>query len=170
MPSLSLASLIGRLTIDEKNGAIVAVRWADDPYGEPTRLLIEAGRQLEAYLGGRLKSFDLPLAAAGSPFEHRVWAAMCAIPYGQTRTYGELAQITDSGPRAVGRACGRNPIPIIVPCHRVLARGGMGGYSGGAGLPTKQKLLTLEGAIPNAAELPLLRSPERPSRQPALSA
>jgi methylated-DNA-[protein]-cysteine S-methyltransferase len=76
---------------------------------------------------------------------------MRAIPYGETRTYGDLAHATDSGPRAIGRACGRNPIPIIVPCHRVLARGSLGGYSGGAGLPTKQWLLGLEAELRKAA-------------------
>ena len=72
---------------------------------------------------------------------------MQGIPYGETRTYGDLAHTTDSGPRAVGRACGRNPIPIVIPCHRVLARGGLGGYSGDGGLATKQRLLALEGAL-----------------------
>jgi len=152
MPSLSLRSPIGQLTIDEKGGAIVAVRWADDAAGSNgSPLLDEAARQLAGYFAGRLTAFDLPLAAAGSGFEQRVWAAMRAIPYGQTRTYGELALATDSGPRAVGRACGKNPIPIIVPCHRVLARGGLGGYSGGAGLATKQWLLALESGLRKAA-------------------
>lgn len=169
MPSLSIPSPIGRLTLDEKAGAIVSVRWADDPYGEPTALLIEAARQVEAYFAGRLRLFDLPLAPAGSAFEKQVWAAMCAIPCGQTRTYGEIAEATDSGPRAVGRACGRNPIPVIVPCHRILARGGMGGYSGGAGLPTKHFLLTLEGALAAEAQLPLLRPAHSGEARPAAS-
>ena len=76
---------------------------------------------------------------------------MQTIPYGQTRCYGDLAQMIGSAPRAVGGACGKNPIPIIVPCHRVLARGGLGGYSGGAGLPTKQFLLGLESRLRKAA-------------------
>jgi len=151
MPSLSIPSPIGQLTIDAKNDAIVAIRWADDPFGEPDPLLREAARQLGAYFAGRLSRFELPLAAGGTPFEQRVWAAMCAIPPGQTRTYGELAEALDSGPRAIGRACGRNPIPIVVPCHRILARGGLGGYSGGKGLPTKQFLLDLEAGFAKAA-------------------
>src|SRR4051812_32592758 len=99
MPSLSIASPIGRLTIDEHAGAVTGVHWADDPYGEPNELLAEAARQIEAYFAGRLTDFDLPLAARGSPFEQRVWAAMRAIPFGQTRSYGELAETVDSGPR-----------------------------------------------------------------------
>ena len=95
----------------------------------------------------RCSDFDLPLAPAGTAFEGRVWAAMQAIPYGETRCYGDLAEATGSAPRAVGRACGKNPIPIVVPCHRVLAKTGLGGYSGDGGLVTKQRLLALEGAL-----------------------
>jgi methylated-DNA-[protein]-cysteine S-methyltransferase len=151
MISLCIDSPVGQLTIDEENDVIVAIRWADDPAGNGSPVLGEAARQLAAYFDGRLRQFDLPLAASGTEFERRVWAAMQAIPYGETRTYGYLAHATDSGPRAIGRACGRNPIPIIVPCHRVLARGGLGGYSGGAGLPTKQWLLGLEAELRKAA-------------------
>jgi len=146
MPSLSVPSPVGQLAIDEQDGTIVAIRWADNPAGNGSSLLSEAARQLEAYFAGDLTEFDLPLAPAGSDFEKRVWAAMQAIPYGQTRSYGDVAHEIDSGPRAVGRACGRNPIPIVIPCHRILARTGLGGYSGGSGLPTKQHLLSLEGA------------------------
>jgi methylated-DNA-[protein]-cysteine S-methyltransferase len=151
MQAISISSPIGQLTVDSKDGAIASIRWADDPFDEPDALLREAARQLQAYFAGRLTQFDLPLAAKGSAFEQRVWAAMRAIPCGQTRTYGELAETLDSGPRAIGRACGRNPIPIVVPCHRILSRGGLGGYSGGAGLPTKQFLLDLEANLARAA-------------------
>jgi methylated-DNA-[protein]-cysteine S-methyltransferase len=144
MPSLAIPSPVGQLTIDESGDAIVAIRWADAPAGNGSPLLDEAARQLAAYFDGRLNRFDLPLAPSGTGFDRRVREAMQAIPYGETRTYGDLAHATDSGPRAIGGACGRNPVPIIVPCHRVLARGGLGGYSGGAGLPTKQWLLALE--------------------------
>lgn len=151
MPSLSVSSPVGQLTIEEANEAIVAIRWGKGEPSNGSPLLSEAARQLEAYFAAGLTHFDLPLLPAGSPFERQVWAAMQAIPYGETRTYGELAHTTDSGPRAVGRACGRNPIPIVIPCHRVLARGGLGGYSGGAGLPTKQQLLSLEARLRKAA-------------------
>lgn len=147
MPSLSMPSPVGQLTIDEADGAVVAIRWADGPAGNGSPLLAEVARQLEAYFAGRLSRFDLPLAPSGSPFETRVWAAMQAIPYGATRCYGDLAASVGSAPRAVGRACGRNPIPIVIPCHRVLAKGGLGGYSGEGGLATKQRLLALEGAL-----------------------
>jgi methylated-DNA-[protein]-cysteine S-methyltransferase len=144
MPSLSIPSPIGQLTIDELDDAIVAISWADAPSGNGSLLLAEAAQQLAAYFDGRLSRFDLPLMPAGSPFETRVWSAMQAIPYGETRCYGDLAEAIGSAPRAVGRACGKNPIPIVIPCHRVLAKAGLGGYSGAGGLATKQRLLTLE--------------------------
>ena len=148
MPSISAPSPVGQLVLDEAGDAIVAIRWAgaqdDGMVGNGNPLLAEAARQLEAYFAGRLNRFDLPLAPSGSPFENRVWAAMQTIPYGETRCYGDLADAIGSAPRAVGRACGRNPIPIVIPCHRVLAKSGLGGYSGAGGLTTKRHLLALE--------------------------
>jgi methylated-DNA-[protein]-cysteine S-methyltransferase len=146
MPSLAIPSPLGTLKIDESDGRIVAIGWAEGPSGNGSPLLAEAARKLAAYFAGRLSRFDLPLAPEGSPFETRVWAAMRQIPYGETRSYGDLAAAVASAPRAVGRACGRNPIPIVIPCHRVLAKGGLGGYSGQGGLATKRHLLALEGA------------------------
>ena len=150
MPSLSIPSPIGHLTIAEAGDAIVAIRWADASddraAGNGSPLLAAAAAQLDAYFAGQLTRFDLPLAPSGSPFETRVWAAMGEIPYGETRCYGDLAVMIQSAPRAVGRACGRNPIPIVIPCHRVLAKTGLGGYSGSGGVATKRHLLALEGA------------------------
>ncbi len=151
MPSLSISSPVGALTLEEEDGAIVAISWGKDGLSNGSPLLTEAARQLDAYFAGELTDFDLPLAPAGSPFEQRVWAAMQTIPYGQTRSYGDLAGAVGSAPRAVGRACRKNPIPIVIPCHRVLARGGLGGYSGEGGLVTKERLLALEGALRKAA-------------------
>jgi methylated-DNA-[protein]-cysteine S-methyltransferase len=147
MNSLSISSPVGNLVIDESEEAIVAIRWADEPAGNGSELLSEAARQLDAYFAGRLTDFDLPLSPAGSDFEARVWTAMQQIPYGETRCYGDLATAIASAPRAVGRACGKNPIPIVIPCHRVLGKGWMGGYSGSGGLTTKKALLALEGAL-----------------------
>ena len=151
MPSLTISSPVGHLTIEEEDGAIVAIRWGDGRRSNGSTLLAEAARQLDAYFAGRLSEFDLPLAPAGSRFEQRVWAAMQTIPYGQTRSYGDLAHMIGSAPRAVGGACGKNPIPIVIPCHRVLAKAGLGGYSGEGGLVTKERLLALEGALRKAA-------------------
>ena len=148
MPRISLDSPLGRLSLFEENGAITAVDWGGKRWaGLPSPLLLEAKRQLGAYFSGKLKCFDLPLAPAGPAFELRVWQLMRDIPYGETRTYGDLANQLDAAPRAIGQACGRNPIPILIPCHRVLAADGLGGYSGGKGLETKRRLLMLEGAL-----------------------
>lgn len=145
-------SPVGRLAIEAQLDAVTSVRWAGS--GEQARdapaspLLDEAARQLDRYFAGRLKRFDLPLAARGTDFQKSVWALMREIPFGGTATYGGMAMALGSGPRAVGTACGRNPIPIIVPCHRVLGSGGKeGGFSGGRGLPTKRQLLALEGVV-----------------------
>lgn len=148
MPRLSLDSPLGRLTLFEENGAITALVWGGKSAGRPSRLLANAKRQLGAYFAGRRKAFDLPLAPEGSATEQRVWAAMAEIPYGETRSYGALARTLKLSARSVGRACARNPLPILLPCHRVVGAGGeLGGYSGGAGTETKRKLLQLEGAL-----------------------
>jgi methylated-DNA-[protein]-cysteine S-methyltransferase len=143
----SLSSPVGMLTLAEEDGAIVSISWGGEAGRNGSPLLAEAAQQIEAYFAGELDAFDLPLRPAGSGFEQRVWAAMRRIPYGKTQCYGELAAAIGSAARAVGGACGRNPIPIVIPCHRVLAKAGLGGYSGRGGLATKQTLLSLEGAL-----------------------
>ena len=149
MPRLSLESPLGRLSLFEEADAIASLDFGGKrSTGEPTRLLLAAKRQLDAYFAGKLTAFDLELAPSGSPFELRVWQLMQDIPYGETRSYGELAAALAAAPRAIGQACGRNPLPILIPCHRVLAaNGALGGYSGGKGVDTKRRLLILEGAL-----------------------
>jgi len=147
MPQLSLHSPVGDLTISSEDEHIVAVDWGWGRDQSDNALLRTARDQLDAYFDGQLQDFDLPLAPVGTPFDRRVWRGMCAIPYGATQTYGELAARVDGIARAVGVACGRNPIPIIIPCHRVLAGDGLGGYSGNGGVETKIALLRLEGAL-----------------------
>ncbi len=109
----------------------------------------EAARQLEAYLADPAFEFDLPLETPGSDFRQRVWQAIKAIPQGEVRTYGELARVLSSGPRAIGQACGDNPVPIVVPCHRVVAASGaLGGFAhnrSGMMLDVKRWLLDHEG-------------------------
>jgi methylated-DNA-[protein]-cysteine S-methyltransferase len=103
---------------------------------------------LERYFAGELAVFDLPLAPAGTAFQRRVWRAMGAIPYGETWSYGALARQVGSAPRAVGQACARNPIAIVIPCHRVVgADRRLTGYSGGGGVATKARLLALEADV-----------------------
>ncbi|MFA6009106.1 MAG: methylated-DNA--[protein]-cysteine S-methyltransferase [Desulfobacteraceae bacterium] len=102
--------------------------------------------QIEAYLKGELKRFDLPLHLSGTPFQKSVWSELIKIPFGETRSYQDIAKAvgSPSASRAVGSACGKNPVPIVVPCHRVITKsGGLGGYSGGLGI--KKTLLKIEG-------------------------
>ncbi len=137
---------MGDLTLSEEDGALVAIDWGWVEAQDPTPLLAEARRQLQAYFDGDRLSFDLPLAPAAPPYQRRVWQALCEIPPGTTRSYADIARAVGGSPRAVGGANGRNPIPIVIPCHRVVATTGIGGYSGGDGLPTKRFLLALERA------------------------
>jgi len=146
---LSFPSPVGTLTAFSVNDHLSVLEWGRAPAADkPAAPVLEKARnQLNAFFDGKRQRFELPLAPAGSDFQQQVWHAMCAIPYGETRTYGELADELASSARAVGTACGKNPIPIIIPCHRVMGTGGqMTGYSGGAGVETKVQLLRLEGA------------------------
>jgi methylated-DNA-[protein]-cysteine S-methyltransferase len=148
MPHLALATPLGDVTLFEEEDALVAIDWGHAAGERTTPLLIEARRQIEAYFVGDLREFDLPLAPYGTAFQRRLWNELQRIPYGHTASYGDIAHRIDSGPRAVGGACGRNPLPVVIPCHRVLASGKkLGGYSGMDGLNTKRFLLRLEGAL-----------------------
>ncbi len=145
MPQLSLHTPLGEVTISEDGGAIVALDWGRGRDQEATPLLRQARDQLQEYFDAKRMSFDLPLAPVGSAFQKRVWAALCAIPLGETRSYADIARAVGSAPRAVGGANGANPIPLFIPCHRVIAAdGSLGGYSGGDGPATKRYLLDLE--------------------------
>ena len=148
----TFSSPIGPLTLHAENGAITGVWMEDDPHlaerRDDTPPLEDARRQLEAYFAGELRDFDLPIAPAGSQFQLRVWEELRAIPYGETISYGELARrVGDPGAaRAVGLANGKNPLPVIVPCHRVIgADGSLTGFGGG--LDRKRRLLELEAGI-----------------------
>lgn len=145
MPQLSLHTPLGEVTISEDGGAIVALDWGRGRDQQATPLLRQARDQLQEYFDAKRMSFDLPLAPVGSDFQKRVWAALCAIPPGETRSYADIARAVSSAPRAVGGANGANPIPLFIPCHRVIAAdGSLGGYSGGDGPATKRYLLDLE--------------------------
>lgn len=151
MPARLLDTPAGPVLVVESAGTIAEIRFATgtERDRDDTPLLRRTERQITEYFAGTRRQFDLPLAPARTGFQARVRAAMQAIPYGQTRSYGELAHGAGGGPRAIGQACGANPLPLVVPCHRVVASNGLGGYSGGKGLATKRFLLALEGnAIP----------------------
>ena len=146
MPQISFTTPIGPLALFEADDAIVALDWGWLPDNEDSPLLLRARQQLEEYFDGKRKVFDLPLSPHGTPFQRKVWAGLQDIPFGETLSYGQLAEKLGTAPRALGGACGRNPIPVIIPCHRVLAaNGSLGGYSGIDGIETKEFLLRLEG-------------------------
>lgn len=150
MPQLSLHTPLGEITVSEEDGAIVSLDWGRGSDQEATPLLCEARDQLHDYFDGQRLTFQLPLAPHGTPFQRRVWDALTRIPPGETRSYLDIAREIASVPRAVGQANGRNPIPILIPCHRVIAAtGALGGFSGGDGPPTKRYLLDLEARALN---------------------
>ncbi len=159
MSALSMHSPLGPLTVAEEDGAIVALDWGWSPDSEETGLLCLVRSQLGEYFDGMRQSFNLALAPRGTPFQRQVWARLMDIPYGQTESYAGIARVTDSGPRAIGTACATNPIPILIPCHRVVGRdGALTGYSGGDGIGSKQYLLRLEGWAPAPAQTASLLS------------
>jgi methylated-DNA-[protein]-cysteine S-methyltransferase len=148
-------SPIGELRLVERDGEVTQIEFSPfrDGDGRPRGelddthpVLVEVARQLTAYFAGELTDFDLPLAPAGSDFQQRVWKELQTIAYGETASYGEIALrlgMTNAASRAVGLANGRNPIPIVIPCHRVIgANGTLTGYAGG--LERKQLLLGIE--------------------------
>ena len=146
MSTRAIETPIGPLTLEADENAVTAIRFSAGGAQDASPLLDAAEAQLREYFAGARRTFDLPLAPHGTAFQQRVWAALRTIPYGETRTYGELAAAIDSpnASRAVGMANHRNPIPIIIPCHRVIgANGTLTGYAGG--LEIKRRLLALEG-------------------------
>ena len=149
---------LGRVVLAAReDGALTALRFAERfevpaQWRRRDAVFDEARRQLDAYFDGRLRRFDLPLAPQGTDFQQRCWAVLRGIPFGETISYAEQARRLGSprAARAVGQANGANPLPVIIPCHRVVAAdGGLGGYTGG--LHIKRFLLALEGALPAEA-------------------
>lgn len=149
MNARTIETPIGPLTLEADENAVTAIRFGAGTAQGVSPLLDAAEAQLREYFAGMRRVFDLPIAPHGTAFQQRVWAALRTIPYGETRTYGELAAAigNPSAGRAVGMANHRNPLPIVIPCHRVIgANGTLTGYAGG--VETKRKLLALEGVAP----------------------
>jgi len=145
MPSLTIDTPTGAFTVAEVDGAITEAGWKGGGV-EETPVLIEASAQIAAYFARTLQNFDLPLNVSGSALQKSVCDAMIAIPFGETRTYGDLAKELNAPAQAIGQACGGNPIPLIIPCHRILGASNLGGFSGTGGVETKVALLKHEGA------------------------
>ena len=145
MSALTADSPLGRITLVEEDGAITALDWGGEG-ADHTPVLDEAQRQLAAYFAHQLTEFDLPLAPDVSANQQRFLDALLAIPFGETKTYGEIAKETGLSAQAAGQACGANPIAIVIPCHRVIGTGNLGGFSARGGIETKVALLKHEGA------------------------
>ncbi|MDO8863375.1 methylated-DNA--[protein]-cysteine S-methyltransferase [Haliea sp. E1-2-M8] len=154
MNRLTIDSPLGPLQLVSDGSHLTAINFPGQYSGEqdsasPDSVLRSARSQLGEYFAGRRQRFELPLAARGTAFQESVWQALAAIPWGEVRSYRDIAYAIGkpSAVRAVGAANGRNPLPIVVPCHRVIgADGSLTGFGGG--LPLKVKLLTLEGSYP----------------------
>lgn len=144
LKSGTLATPLGPVSVTEQAGRITGLDWRAAPF-EGSPLITEALAQIRAYFDRRLTAFDLPLDF-GSGFAEQVRRAMYAIPFGETRTYGELARALGAPAQVIGQACGANPIPILIPCHRVLGAHSLGGFSARGGVETKVWLLRHEGA------------------------
>ncbi len=145
MPQLTVQTPTGPLTLTEQDSALTRVTWGGQARDD-TPLLRRAAAQIIEYFQGTRQAFDLPLHVTGSDTQARICAAIAAIPFGETRTYGALSRALDLPAQAVGRGCGGNPLPVVIPCHRVLGATGLGGFSGGTGVETKVWLLKHEGA------------------------
>ena len=155
--TLPMDTPVGRLVLESDGDVLVGI-WLPSPSKssrssrsdghDAPPVLKDTATQLDEYFARERTEFDIPMDLDGTEFQKEVWAELARIPYGETISYGELARRVGrpKGPRAVGQANGKNPIPIIVPCHRVLASNGIGGYGGG--LPMKRTLLAVEGVTP----------------------
>lgn len=136
----------GPVTLVERDGLLVGVEWRVPEVAGQSALLDEGLRQLAAYFDGRLRQFDLVMDW-GTGLNAAVRRAMAAIPYGETRTYGDIAKAVGAPAQVVGQACGANRLPILIPCHRVTGTGWFGGFSAPGGVETKAALLRHEGAL-----------------------
>ncbi|QDW67355.1 methylated-DNA--[protein]-cysteine S-methyltransferase [Luteimonas granuli] len=162
IPFLRMDTPIGTLTLAADDHGLLRIDFpppcqahvGDDWQEGGNAVLAEAQRQLQEYFAGKRQRFDLPLSPRGTEFQRTVWTTLAAIPYGDTWSYRDLARQIGrpTATRAVGAANGRNPLPIVLPCHRVIgADGSLTGFGGG--LPTKRFLLELEGALPTGSGL-----------------
>ncbi len=142
----SLHNTFGWFSLVEEKGQITQLLWEDRNAGFRSDVLKEGLNQLDAYFAGKLTRFDLPLAPNGTDFQQQVYRVMQDIPFGEVLTYGEVAKKLGVPAQPIGQACGSNPIPVIIPCHRIVGTGNLGGFSGLGGVEMKVQLLRHEGA------------------------
>jgi methylated-DNA-[protein]-cysteine S-methyltransferase len=152
MASISFTTEIGEITLFCKGDCLTQLVIGTTPPAHSLEIedtlelqtLLKAKAELIDYFSGKQHHFTLKIAQTGTAFREQVWALMRTIPFGQTLSYALAAKLLNTSPRALGGACGANPLPILTPCHRIVGSTGLGGFSGGAGLATKSWLLTHE--------------------------
>jgi len=142
----ALDTPLGPIWVEAQGSSLTASGWGDADRAPSAPLLVEALAQLAAYFNGTRSTFDLPLAHGRKGLQADVLEALRAIPQGETRTYGDLSRTLGAPAQAIGQACGANPLPILIPCHRVLSSTGLGGFSAPGGVEAKVWLLRHEGA------------------------
>lgn len=157
MPQLSLHTPIGPVTVSAEDAAIVALDWGWGRDQDPTPLLLQARDWLQAYFDGEVRPMDLPLAPFGTAYRRRVWETILGIPCGAAWSYRRVAEDAGGSARSIGMAMATNPIPLLIPCHRVVGSGAggrmlIGGYSGGEGIETKRFLLDHEARLAGHAD------------------
>jgi methylated-DNA-[protein]-cysteine S-methyltransferase len=167
LPQLSLHTPIGPITVSAEEDEIVAVDWGWGRDQDPIPLLLRAKAWLQAYFDGEIGPMTLPVRPYGTSYCQKVWVTIGMIPPGSTWSYQAVAEVAGGSPRSIGGAMASNPIPILIPCHRVVGRGPngratIGGYSGGEGIQTKRFLLDLEcrAASPNPDPARATESPD----------
>lgn len=141
-----LQTPVGPVSVWEENDAVVKVGWSPVTAGEGSSTLDKALEEIEQYFASELQEFTVSLSLQGTDFQKSFLQALVDIPFGETRTYGDISKQLGVSAQAIGQACGANPVPILIPCHRVLGADGLGGYSGEGGIETKVRLLKHEGA------------------------
>jgi methylated-DNA-[protein]-cysteine S-methyltransferase len=141
-----LSTPTGPFWVEAQDGVIIKAGWGDAPTETDNPILTLALSEIAAYFAGTVTRFTVPLHSGATGFQAQFHQALIAIPFGETRTYGQLAKQLGTPAQAIGQACGANPIPLLIPCHRVLGANSLGGYSGAGGVETKVALLRHEGA------------------------
>ncbi len=140
---LSFRTVLGIITLESHEGCITSLSFRETEQRDESPVLLDAEQEIAEYLKGERKKFTVPVCPRGTEYQKRVWDAASKIPYGETRTYSWVAGIAGGSPRSAGNALGANPIPIIIPCHRIVSSdGGISGYS--SGIDIKRSLLRLE--------------------------
>ena len=143
--TISFESKYGWITADEAHGSIISIKFGKRKNVNITKLLLKSKKKIIEYLNGKNIKWDLPIKLNGSPIQEKIWKELKKIPYGKTKSYGEIANKINTSPRYIGNVCGKNRHLLAIPCHRVIrSDGSLGGFSGKGGVKLKDKLLRME--------------------------